>query len=242
MSRKHKKEKAMRLYAFLLKFYPQEYRHTFGSQMIQTFKDHYTDVVELDEQTGTRFWFDVVRDEVRGILREQFTALLTALKESKYMKDVWIKQGILFGVILGIIHIAYDLINNLAPANVTLNSLLNNGILLVVLIFSGIAGYATARKTGQMKTGTYAGLFTGLLGIVIGMSALFVITFVFMDIIRQNAFMLYDFHRSGLKSIDQFIIEDAMGAAFIGTLFSLLAGGIFGTLGGYLGRTLKERR
>ena len=88
-----------------------------------------------------------------------------------------------------------------------------------------------------MKTGTYAGLFTGLLSIVIGMSALFVITFVFMDIIRQNAFTLYDFHRSGLKSIDQFIIEDVMGAALIGTLFSLLAGVIFGTIGGYLGRT-----
>ena len=93
-----------------------------------------------------------------------------------------------------------------------------------------------------MKTGTYAGLFTGLLSIVIGISALYVITFVFMDIIRQNTFMLYDFHGSGLKSIDQFIIEDAMGAALIGTLFSLLTGGIFGTIGGYLGRTLKERR
>ena len=238
MSRQHKKDKAMRLYAFLLKFYPRGYRHAFGSQMLQTFKDHYTDVVEPDEQTETHFWFDVVWDEVRGILREQFIAL----KESKYMKDAWIKQGILFGIMLGIIHIAYDLINNLAPANVTLNSLLNNSILLVVLLFSGIAGYAAARKTGQVETGTYAGLFTGLLSIVIGMSALFVITFVFMDIIRQNAFMLYDFSRSGLKSIDQFIIEDAMGAAIIGTLFSLLAGGIFGTLGGYLGRTWKARR
>jgi hypothetical protein len=109
-------------------------------------------------------------------------------------------------------------------------------------LISGIAGYATVRKTGQMKTGTYAGLFTGLLSIVIGISALYVITFVFMDIIRQNTFMLYDFHGSGLKSIDQFIIEDAMGAALIGTLFSLLTGGIFGTIGGYLGRTLKERR
>jgi len=238
MSRQRKKEKAMRLYAFFLKFYPQGYKHAFGSQMLQTFKDHYTDVVELDELAETRFWFDVVSDEVGGILREQFTAL----KESKYMKDAWIKQGILFGVMLGIIHIGYNLINNLAPANVTLNSLLNNGLPLVVLIFSGIAGYATARKTGQMKTGTYAGLFTGLLSIVIGMSALFVITFVFMGIIRQNAFMIYDFHRSGLKSIDQFIIEDAIGGAFIGTLFSLLAGGIFGTLGGYLGRTLQARR
>lgn len=181
MSRQHQKEKAVQLYAFFLKFYPQRYRHSFGSQMLQTFKDHYTDSVKSDEHAGTRFWFDVVSEEVRGIL-------------------------------------------------------------LVVLIFCGIAGYAAARQTGQMKTGTYAGLFTGLLSIVIGMSALFVITFVFLDIIRQNAFMLYDFQRSGLKSIDQFIIEDAMGAALVGTLFSLVAGGIFGTLGGYLGRTVKERR
>ncbi len=206
--------------------------------MLQTFKDHYSDVVELDENAATRFWFAVVSDEVRGILREHFIAL----KERTSMNTTWIKQGILFGVLLGSIHIAYDLINNLAPANTTLNSLLNNGILLVVVIFCGIAGYAAAHKTGQMKTGTYAGLFTGMLGIVISMSALFVITFVFMDIIRQNAFMLYDFHRSGLKNIDQFIVEDAMGAAFVGTLFSLLAGGIVGTLGGYLGRAVKERR
>src|SRR5947209_6639771 len=238
MSRYPQKEKAIRLYAFFLKCYPKAYRQSFGSQMLQTFKDHYSDVVEFDENAATRFWFGVVNDEARGILREQFIAL----KESTYMKNAWIKQGILFGVLLGIIHIAYDLINNLAPANTTLNSLLNNSILLAVLIFCSIAGYVAARKTGQMKTGTYAGLFTGLLSIVIGMSALFVITFVFMALIRQNAFMLDDFQRSGLKNIDQFILEDALGAALVGTLFSLVAGGIFGTLGGYLGRTVRERR
>jgi Na+/H+-dicarboxylate symporter len=206
--------------------------------MLQTFKDHYSDVVEFEENAAMRFWCGVVNDEARGILREQFIAL----KESTYMKNAWIKQGILFGVLLGIFHIAYDLINNLGPANTTLNSLLNTSILPAVLIFCSIAGYAAARKTGQMKTGTYAGLFTGLLSIVIGMSALFVITFVFMGIIRENAFLLDDFQRSGLKSIDQFIIEDAMGAALVGTLISLLAGGIFGTLGGFLGRTVRERR
>src|SRR6266700_319257 len=181
MSRQHQKEKAIRLYACFLKCYPKAYRHSFGSQMLQTFKDHYTDVVEFDENGATRFWFGVINDEARGIL-------------------------------------------------------------LAVLIFCGIAGYVAARKTGQMKTGTYAGLFTGLLSMVIGMSALFVMTFVFMALIRQNAFMLDDFRRSGLKNIDQFIIEDAVGATLVGTLFSLVAGGIFGTLGGYLGRTVRERR
>ncbi len=33
-----------------------------------------------------------------------------------------------------------------------------------------------------------------------------------------------------------------MGATLVGTLFPLLAGGIFGTLGGYLGKALRERR
>ena len=55
--------------------------------------------------------------------------------------------------------------------------------MLRAFLISGIAGYATVREIGQMKTGTYAGLFTGLLSIVIDMSAFFVITFVFMDII-----------------------------------------------------------
>src|SRR6266487_1483 len=199
MSRQHQKEKAIRLYACFLKCYPKAYRHSFGSQMLQTFKDHYTDVVEFDENGATRFWFGVINDEARGILREQFIVL----KESMDMKDSWIKQGILFGLLLGSIHIGYNLINNLAPANATL---------------------------------------TGLLSKVIGMSALFVMTFVFMALIRQNAFMLDDFRRSGLKNIDQFIIEDAVGATLVGTLFSLVAGGIFGTLGGYLGRTVRERR
>jgi hypothetical protein len=237
MSNESRKEKAVRLYAFLLMWYPPGYRHAFGSQMLQTFKDHYTDSVEPGKQAKARFWFDVVSDEAKGVLREQFAVL----KESRNMTNVWVKQGILFGMMLGIIHIGYDLINNLAPANLTLNSLLNNSLPFAVLIFTGIGGYVTARKTGQMKTGIYTGLFVGLLSIGIGIIALFVITFSFMDIIRQNAFILYDFHRSGLKSIDQFIIEDAIGAMFVGTFFSLLAGGIFGTVGGYLGRTLKER-
>lgn len=237
MSNTSRKEKATQLYAFVLTLYPQGYRQTFGSQMLQTFKDHYTDSVESGKQARAHFWFDVVSDEAKGVIREQFAAL----KENRYMTNIWVKQGLLFGMMLGVIHIGYDLINNLAPANLTLNSLLNNGLPFAVLLFTGIGGYVAARKTGQIKPGIYTGLFVGLSSIVIGMIALFIITFSFMDIIRQNAFILYDFHRSGLKNIDQFIIEDALGATFVGIFFSLLAGGIFGIVGGYIGKTLKGR-
>ena len=170
-------------------------------------------------------------DEVSSIVRER----VQALKEGEHMKETWIQRGLLFGVMLGIIHIVYDLLINLLPANVAVTHFLNNSIVVVVLVFIGIASYSTARTTGKMTTGIYAGFFTGILSIVIDMSALFLITFLFMDVIRQNAFMLSDFHHSGLKSINEFIIEDAMGAAFVGTLFSVIAGALFGTLTGFLG-------
>ncbi len=237
MRRESSREKAIRLYTFLLTLYPQGHNYVFASQMLQTFKDHYTDVVESGQQAEVHFWFGVVGDEARGILREHFAVL----KESAPMKNVWVKQGILFGVLLGLIHIGYNLINNLAPANLTLNSLLNTCLLLAVVIFTSIAGYIAAHQTGQMKMGTYAGLCTGLLSMVLGMSALFLITFAFLGIIRHNAFLLADFHRSGLRSIDAFIIQDAVGATIVGTSFSLFVGGICGAFGGYLGTIFKGR-
>ena len=235
MSRQQQKEYAARIYALLLKCYPPAYRESFGSQMLQTFKDHYSDVVEVEGMAASRFWLALIGDEVGSVLREHGALL----KESISMKNPWIKQGLLFGILLGLVHITYNLINNLAPANVTLNNLLNGLFIPALLVFYGVAGYVAARRTGETTAGTRAGLLTGLLSVAIGMCTLFVITFAFMNVIRENAFMLYDFRRSGATSLDDFIIQDAIGAALIGTLFSLLAGGLLGTLGGFLGKTLK---
>lgn len=52
-----------------------------------------------------------------------------------------------------------------------------------------------------------------------------------MNTISHNAFMIQDFHRSGVKSMQQFIIDDAMGAAFFGTIISLASGALFGAIG-----------
>jgi hypothetical protein len=49
--------------------------------MLQTFKDHDADSVERREQTAARFWFDVVGDEARGVIREQFAVLREAFAD-----------------------------------------------------------------------------------------------------------------------------------------------------------------
>lgn len=57
--------------------------------------------------------------------------------------------------------------------------------------------------------------------------------------IGHNAFTLYDFQPSGMKNIDEFIVQDNEGGALVGALFSSIAGVLFGTLGGYFGRVSK---
>ena len=150
------------------------------------------------------------------------------------MTRVWKREGMRFGACLGILHVVYNLVNNLAPANATLSKALNLSILMMLLL-CGVAGYATAKKSGSANAGICAGVLTGLFGMGISIISLFFITLVFMDTIRHNAFMISDFHRSGLASMDQFIIEDAVGAACIGTAASLVSGAALGSLGGFIG-------
>ncbi|MBV9470619.1 MAG: hypothetical protein JO316_14840 [Abitibacteriaceae bacterium] len=230
--------RAERFYSFLLRFYPVAYRQAYAPLMLQTFRDYYNDVQAEQGQVSIGFWLAVGADELKSILREQ----LASLKEGVMMKDSWKKQGILFGIMLGAAQIVYHLINNLANPNLTLNNILNDSIPVSVLLCCGLAGYFGAKKAGTIQAGTYAGLLTGFISNIIGVSALFLITFMFMDTIRHNTFMIQDFQRSGLKSMDQFIVEDAMGGAAVATCVSLVLGGVLGMIGGLVGKKLSPSK
>ncbi len=70
-------ERAARVYASLLTFYPQAHRRAFGAQMLQTFKDEYRDRSEQGGHVGTTFWLAVVADAATSIAKEQTVALRT---------------------------------------------------------------------------------------------------------------------------------------------------------------------
>ncbi len=146
-----------------------------------------------------------------------------------------LRQGILFGSILGAVHIVYALINNLANLDALGGTWLSNASFTIMFLLLTLAGFAGSRETGQVKTGALAGLATGLVSAVIGVASLWVITLLFMDTIRQNTFMIMDFQRSGSASMDAFIIEDALGASGVAIVVSLVLGSALGTLGGLLG-------
>lgn len=74
MSKQEKNTRAIRFYSFLLSWYPSYFSEKFHSEMLQTFKDHYGDVVEHEGGAGIGFWFDTITDDMLGIVREQRSA------------------------------------------------------------------------------------------------------------------------------------------------------------------------
>ncbi|HEX6819390.1 MAG TPA: hypothetical protein VF120_13520 [Ktedonobacterales bacterium] len=69
----------VRAYALLLRLYPRAHREAFGEQMLQTFRDHYRDVVAPQRQSALRFWLGVLADEGRSLAREVPAALTQAV-------------------------------------------------------------------------------------------------------------------------------------------------------------------
>lgn len=149
----------------------------------------------------------------------------------KLTVDSAIRQGLLFGMTIGGFHIVYSLINNLMNLQGEPYAWLNRGLLIVLILSLIIPGFFTR----QTKLGAIAGFTAGLVSAVIGIVSLWIVTLLFMDVISQNVYMIMDFQRSGAATIDQFIIEDAIGATVVQFFVSLVFGATLGWIGGWLG-------
>src|SRR5215470_6719709 len=71
----HRSVRAAQVYRRLLRLYPRAYRQQFSEQMLQTFRDHYRDTVEVDGESAAQFWLQVIGDEGKSIAREYLATL-----------------------------------------------------------------------------------------------------------------------------------------------------------------------
>lgn len=87
-----------------------------------------------------------------------------------------LQNGLLFGVILGAIEVAFTL------------TLGNLGFLICLVIYLGLvwfAGYRASARTGKVSTGLVAGLLAGLFSSIMGCLALFLYILPNVDAFRQ---------------------------------------------------------
>ena len=155
-----------------------------------------------------------------------------------FAKDNAVRQGIIFGSILGVVHIAYSIMNNLMNLQGTAFERLNQSLLISLFLLLILPGLFAKQATAGARAGFIAGFISAMIGIL----SLWIITFLFMGVIAQNTYMIQDFQRSGSATMNQFIIEDAMGATAVQFIISLILGTSLGFLGGWIGSIIPSQR
>jgi|GEM_PF-1974771 len=121
-TRNHNLQNALRVYSFLLRFYPSNYRQAFGGQMLQTFEDHYADVTKQPGRVGFEFWVALLADAAVSIGREQVSYWEEGSRKENRMSN---KRDWLVGIAVGLVMMAM------------LWLFLRPGLLLVALLTAG---------------------------------------------------------------------------------------------------------
>lgn len=145
-----------------------------------------------------------------------------------------IRQGLIFGVIIGVVQIIIGLINTATNLG-ALSYIFTILSIIIALVGYLLAGIRSARQTGRVSTGLLAGLLAGIIGSIISFGATLVITLVTIDSIRVAAQKLADqnhvnFHYTNAILISGITIY-GMGAVILAGIIGLAVGSIGGAIG-----------
>jgi len=143
------------------------------------------------------------------------------------VKNPALRQGLFFGVILGIILIALSFFTSglLIP-------------LILCLLAAFMAGMRASQETGKLSTGALAGLWTGLFGLFIPTVISMILLFVNLDAVRKNAQTIADQQHLHITYTNSLILTNLL----INFLIIIALGILFGIAGGAVGGNIGRRR
>ena len=150
------------------------------------------------------------------------------------------RYGLGFGILLGIIQVLLSLFTNYSNVGNSASTISTTGIVVAVIIYL-LAGLLAASRTGRVGTGSFAGLWTGVIGSIIGFLGALAISYVNIDRLRQNAQVAAQAAASQLHQVvppvtNQTLLLAALVAGVLGMLLLLVLGLILGAIGGIIGR------
>jgi hypothetical protein len=159
----------------LLRLYPRAHRTAFGEQMLQTFRDHYRDVVEMHSESAFQFWRAVLSDVGRSFGREQVSALRVAFGErvGSMKMGVMVVLTVITGLLLLLglrIWLSPQVLNAPHGGGTGLSSVL--GLALLVLAYALAAFVLPRLSLGTEPQRTVAFRQATLLGALLGGGAL----------------------------------------------------------------------
>jgi hypothetical protein len=220
---------ALRFYTFLLKFYPKYHQQVFGSQMLQTFKDHYNDILEHEDRVGVDFWLEVVSDEVKGIVREH----IETLNGKEYSMNKY-ALGLGLGILMSVAVVVTNVVFPTQDSDSEYQMLYLITYLGLFFLF-GVGGYLASKGTRSLQSGAVGGAVTAFLSIGLTMLTFIIIDNLFLDIVSQQPDKIWGFqHQQAFHTMRAYINHGLLtgvlsvlpGITLLGALLGAIGAGI----------------
>ena len=172
---------------------------------------------------------------------------IDAKTSPSHERTIIVKQGCIFGLLLGSFLMVLSLLGNVIPLPVAWESAVDRGfapfILGVVVLTFFISGYRTSRLTGRLRAASLAGLLTGVFVFMLFGLSFVIIDMVFFDIVRQQPEKLFSFAHSGYADMRAYLFDSTVRGAMVITPVGGALGVLFGSIGGLIGnRKLIQRQ
>ena len=153
-------------------------------------------------------------------------------------EEIALRSGTLLGLACGAAWLGEVTIANivgplLGPLNTSLYYLAE----VTAVFLPAIAGFLAGRSSGHLATGLAAGLLCGLLGGLILFDCS-IVTPALITGVQPDAQTLAEFQRSGMTSLQAYLVSDTLAATIAHLWIGILTGLCFGFLGSAVGTTL----
>jgi hypothetical protein len=154
-----------------------------------------------------------------------------------------LRWGLIFGIILGIANIAYNFATILITDS-NVQAILGYVPAILFLVLGFYAGLRSAQETGKWTSGLAAGIWVGVIGVLIVELVVFANVLINLQNIIASERLYIQAHEAqfnNLKPAD-FGASDVIVTTVVEALVSIITATLFTTIGGALGGFTGRRR
>ncbi len=151
------------------------------------------------------------------------------------------KVAVFQGLLLGFLIFLLNCVLVFVYMDETTHNLLSYIPILLILGFAGRTGYLRMKQTKNSSYAIQSSILTASIGLLLGFGSLFILTFSFIDVVRNNPLTLQNFQLSGQKNLDTFIRDTVIQATIASVPVSIILGIISGAFGALHYRTQIKR-
>jgi hypothetical protein len=218
------------LYRHLLRAFPGPFRDSYRPEMVQVFRDLCWDAYRCGGAVGIiALWGASLGDLLINLVEE-----LSREPRSMPARSLW--RGLPYGLALGGGLSLYQLFSLFIVQEALRDNTVWRLVPPALLALCALAGFASARQTGQWQAGIMTGLGVGLVGALIFDLTMLLSIVAGLEALRHIPAEVSDYLRSGAPSFAEYQITEALGGSFYLLLLGPTLGALLGLVSGLAGK------